>query len=99
MTVKRITVRVSPELPEQVSQAAERYQVSLNQFVVQALEVSLQRREAEAGRWPMRELSALLSPAAEASGLTEEELLRHMRQVRRRIWEERYQVATRVKEP
>ncbi|MFQ5594011.1 MAG: YlcI/YnfO family protein [Anaerolineae bacterium] len=98
MSVKRITVRVSPELHERVSQAAVQNHVSLNQFVVEALETYVRHREAEAGQWPLRELSALLAPTAEASDISKEELMRHVREVRRRIWEERYQAAMRVVE-
>ncbi|MDY7075878.1 MAG: hypothetical protein SXV54_03035 [Chloroflexota bacterium] len=46
---------------------------------------------ADQERLPLRELGALLSPAAEAAELAEEELLHHARQVRRRIWQERYE--------
>ena len=98
MSIKRITVRVPPDLHEQVSKAAAREDESLNQFVVEALEAHVRRREDQAGRWPLRELSALLAPAAEASGLSEEELIEHVQEVRRRIWEERYQAATRAAE-
>jgi len=35
-------------------------------------------------------LSDLLAPAAQAKGLTEEDLMQHVREARRRIWEERY---------
>jgi hypothetical protein len=41
-------------------------------------------------RLPLQELGALLIPAAEAAELTEEELLDCARQVRRRLWRERY---------
>jgi len=45
----------------------------------------------EKGRFPLKELSDMLAPAAQAKGLTEEELMRHVREARRRIWQERYQ--------
>jgi hypothetical protein len=45
---------------------------------------------------PLRELGALLAPAAEAAELTEEELLHYARQVRRRIWQERYEKAVQA---
>jgi len=44
-------------------------------------------------RLPLQELGALLIPAAEAAELTEEELLHCARQVRRRMWRERYEHA------
>lgn len=94
MRIKRITVRVSPELHKRVSRAAAERHLSLNQLVAEALETYVHRLDMVSGKWPLRELSALLAPAAEASGLSEEELLRHVREVRRRIWEERYRAAT-----
>jgi predicted transcriptional regulator len=93
VAVKRITVRVPPKLHKRVAQAARLRHVSLNQFVAEALEASTRRQASAGGPWKLRELSALLIPAAEARGLTEAELLRHARQVRRTIWKERYQEA------
>ena len=49
--------------------------------------MSIKREE---GRFPLKELSDLLTPAAQAKGLTEEDLMQNMREVRRCIWEERY---------
>lgn len=98
MAEKRITIRVSPKLHKQVAQAAAKRKVSLNQFISEALEASTRHQEPTVGPWRLRELSALLAPAAEARGLTEDELLRHVRAVRRSIWKERYQeVAQAVK--
>ncbi len=96
MSVKRITIRVSPELHAQLTQVAAERHTSLNQLAIEALEAYVLNRAAEQGKLPLRELSALLAPAAEAKGLTEEELLRHAREVRRRIWQERYQRATQA---
>jgi hypothetical protein len=96
MAVKRITVRVSPKLHKRVAQAARRRQVSLNQFVAETLETSTRHEESAVGPWKLRELSALLAPATEVRGLTEDELLRHAREIRRTIWKERYQEATRA---
>ena len=96
MAVKRITVRVSRELHKRITQAAAKRQVSLNQFVAEALEASTRQKEFSAGPWRLRELSALLAPAAGARALTEDELLRHVREVRRSIWKERYQEATQA---
>lgn len=98
MSVKRITVRVSPELHERATEVATQHQKSLNQFVAEAIEVYIHRKEAEAGQWPLGELSALLAPAAEAKDLSEGELLRRVREVRRHIWEERYQETARAVE-
>ena len=90
MEVKRITVRVSPQLYTRVARAATRRKISLNRFVAEALERSAQGQEIPEDRWPLGELSALLAPAAEAAELTEEELLAHAREARSRIWRERY---------
>ena len=90
MSVKRITIRVSPSLNRQVSQTAAEHYLSLNEFIVKALEAYLRQSASPKSPWPLPELSALLAPAAEAQGLTEEDLLTHLRETRRRIWEERY---------
>jgi len=89
--VKRITIRVSPALHRQLHQTAADQSVSLNTLAVRALETYVEETSADRERLPLRELSALLAPAVEAAELTEEELLRHARQVRRRIWQERYE--------
>lgn len=89
--VKRITIRVPPALHRQLHQTAADQSVSLNTLAVRALEVYIEGVPADQERLPLRELSALLAPAAEATGLTEEELLHYARQVRRRIWQERYE--------
>lgn len=94
--VKRITIRVSPELHRQLSEAAARRSVSLNTLAIEALTVYTQALGADQERFPLRELSALLAPAAEAAHLTEEELLQHIRQVRHRIWQEHYEKAIRA---
>lgn len=91
--VKRITLRVPPELHQQLGQLATDRSVSLNTLAVEALAAYAEAMTAGQGRFPLQELSALLAPAAEAADLTEEELLRHARQVRRRIWQERYEKA------
>jgi hypothetical protein len=96
VAAKRITVRIPPKLHKRVAQAARLRQVSLNQFVAEALEASTRHQESAGGPWKLRELGALLTPAAEARGLTEAELLRHARQVRRAIWTERYQEAVQA---
>jgi predicted transcriptional regulator len=89
--VKRITIRVSPALHRRLHKAADAQDVSLNRLAVKALETYVEESAADQERLPLRELSALLAPAAEVTELTEEELLRHARQVRRRIWQERYE--------
>ncbi|MEE9617771.1 MAG: toxin-antitoxin system HicB family antitoxin [Anaerolineae bacterium] len=89
--VKRITIRVPPALHRQLHQTAADQSVSLNTLAVRALETYVEETSADRERLPLRELSALLAPAASAAELTEEELLHHARQVRRRIWQERYE--------
>jgi predicted transcriptional regulator len=89
--IKRITIRIPPELHEQLHQVADAQSVSLNTLAVRALEAYVETSPAGQERLPMRELGALLAPAAEAAELTEEELLHHARQVRRQIWQDRYE--------
>lgn len=96
MEVRRITIRVSPELHRELHQLAVEQSVSLNTLALKALEEYVEAHAAHHGQLPLRELSALLAPAAEASELTEEELLDYARQVRRRIWQERYEKAVRT---
>ncbi len=91
MDVRRITIRVPPALHRQLHQVAADQSVSLNALAVRALEAYVEDLAASQELLPLRELGALLAPAAEAAELTEEELLHHARQVRRRIWQERYE--------
>ena len=93
MDVKRITIRVPPELHQQLRQVAADRLLSLNTLAVRALEAYVEAQTADQQRLPLRELSALLAPAAQAAELTEEDLLHYARQVRRRIWQERYEKA------
>ena len=89
--VKRITIRVPPALHRQLHQTAADQSVSLNTLAVRALETYVEETSGGRERLPRRELSAVLAPAAAAAELTEEELLHYARQVRRRIWQERYE--------
>lgn len=91
MEAKRITIRVLPELHRELHQIAAEQSVSLNTLAVKALESYVEAQAADYERLPLRELSALLAPAAEAAELSEEELLDYARQVRWRIWQERYE--------
>ena len=91
--VKRITIRVSPTLHRRLHKAADAQEVSLNKLAVRALETYVEETKTDQERLPLRELNALLAPAAESTELTEEELFQHARQVRRRIWQERYEKA------
>jgi predicted transcriptional regulator len=97
MEVKRITIRVPPALHQQLHKAADEWEISLNTLAVRALQAYVEGSPTDKERLPVRELSALLAPAAEAAELTEEELNRHIRQVRRRIWQERYEEAVRTR--
>ncbi len=94
--VKRITIRIPPALHRRLSDTAVDQSVSLNTLAVKALEAYVEGSVADQDRLPLRELGALLTPVAEAAELTEEELLNHARQVRRRIWQERYEKAVRA---
>lgn len=88
--IKRITIRVPATLHKALAHAAIDRDTSLNRLAVEALEQYLATIKGEEGRVPLRELSDLLTPAAQAKGLTEEDLMQHVREARRRIWEERY---------
>jgi predicted transcriptional regulator len=94
--VKRITIRVSPALHRRLHRAADAQDVSLNRLAVKALETYVEETAADQEHLPLRELNALLAPVAEGAELTEEELLQHARQVRRRIWQERYEKAVQA---
>ncbi len=96
MEVKRVTIRLTPALHRQLRQAATDQSRSLNSLAVQALEDYVQVHAEQQSRLPLRQLAAFLAPAAEASDITEEELLQHARRVRRRIWQERYEKAVQA---
>jgi len=85
--IRRITLRVPSRLHQALTQTAAERDVSLNRLAIEALELYLVQ---EKGRFPLKELSDLLAPAAQAKGLTEEEVMRHVKEARRRIWQERY---------
>ncbi len=95
MEVKRITIRVPPELHRRLTRLAAGRSVSLNRLAVEALEAYAEALARDQERLPLKELGALLAPAAEAADLTEEELLQAVREVRRRIWQERYEKTVR----
>jgi predicted transcriptional regulator len=94
--IRRITIRISPALYRQLHKAADQEEVSLNVLAVKALETYVDKPVTERQHLPVMELSALLAPAAQAAEITEEDLLRHARQVRRRIWQERYERAVQA---
>lgn len=85
--LRRITLRVPSKLHRTLTQVAGERNVSLNTLAIEALERYVVQ---ERGRFPLKELSDLLAPAAQAKGLTEEELMRHVKEARRCIWQERY---------
>ena len=85
--IRRITLRVPSQLHQALTQAAAERDVSLNHLAIEALkQYVVQEKE----RVPLKELSDLLAPVAQARGLTEEEMMQHVKEVRRRIWQERY---------
>jgi site-specific recombinase XerD len=85
--IRRITLRVPSQLHQALTQAAAERDVSLNHLAIEVLE---QYVVQEKERFPLKELSDLLAPVAQARGLTEEEMMQHVKEVRRRIWQERY---------
>lgn len=88
--IRRITIRVPAALHKALAHAAVDRDTSLNQLAVEALEQYLATLKGKEGRFPLRELGDLLTPAAQARGLTEADLMQHVREARQRIWEERY---------
>ena len=73
--------------------------MSLNRLAVEALELYAVQQK---GRFPLKELSAIRAPGAQTNGLSEVEMMRHIKEVRRRIWQERYREtveASRKAEP
>jgi len=86
--LRRITLRMPSRLHEALTEAAAHRDLSLNTVALEALETYVAQ---ENQRLPLRELSEALAPAASAEGLTEEELLLHVKEARPRIWRERYQ--------
>ncbi len=85
--ISRITLRMPSQLHQALIQVAAERDLSLNRLAVEVLELYVVQ---EKGRFPLRELSDLLAPAAQTRGLTEEEMMRHVKEARRRIWQERY---------
>lgn len=77
--IRRITLRVSSELHQELTEAAAERDISLNHLAVEALTRYLVQEEE---RFPLKELSDLLAPAAQAKGLSEEEMMRHVKEVR-----------------
>lgn len=92
MADKRITIRVSPELHQQLIQISAEQDKSLNTLAVEALE----SYAIQAGRFPLQKISDILAPAAEAGEITEDELLAQARAVRQRFWQERYEKAVQA---
>ena len=88
--IKRVTLRVPSQLHQALTQTAAERDMSLNRLAIEALELYVVQ---EKRRFPLRELGDLLVPAALAKGLTEEEMMRHVKEARRRIWQERYREA------
>lgn len=84
---RRITLRVSASLHQALSAAAAQRKESLNSLAIAALNKYLIHEQE---RFPLQEMSNLLAPAAEAKGLQEEDVMRHIKETRRRIWQERY---------
>ena len=90
MLAKRMTIRLSSKLHSQLVHVAKHEDRSLNTIALEALEAYAEKQEAQEGRLPLGELSALLAPAAISEGIEEVELLEYARDVRERIWKERY---------
>jgi len=86
-----LTVRLVPEDLGRLRELAEELGVGpavLARILIRQGLKSLSRPAQT--RFPLRELSELLAPAARAQGLSEEELLEEIKAVRRELYEERY---------
>lgn len=86
-----LTVRLIPEDLERLRKLAEELGVGpavLARILIRQGLKSLS--STSQARFPLKELSALLAPAAQAQGLSEEELLEEVKAVRRELYEERY---------
>ncbi|RMF89510.1 MAG: toxin-antitoxin system HicB family antitoxin [Nitrospinota bacterium] len=86
--MKRITLRVPSSVHHALTQLAAKRHVSLNTLALEALQRYIAQ---EKRRFPFKELSDVLVPAAQAQGLTEEEIQHQIKEMRRRLWQERYQ--------
>lgn len=91
--VKRITIRVAPELHQRLNQLATNQDVSLNTLAVNALEAYTTPKDRSTFL-PLQELSALLARIADADSLTEAEVQQQARETRQRLWHERYEKPT-----
>ena len=95
MPVKRITIRVSPELHQQLVQISAEQDKSLNTLAVEALE----SYAVQAGRFPLQKISDILAPVAMAGEISEDELLEYASSIRQRIWRERYEKSVQAVTP
>jgi len=92
---KVLSVRMNEEDTKRLEALAEELAVGpsvLARMVLHAGLAALEELRAarEASRFPLSLLSELLSPAARAKGLTEEDLARSLKAARKKLWEERY---------
>lgn len=85
--MRRITVRVPRQLHQMLAHMAKKSQTSLNRIAVEALQTHVTNEQQ---RDSVKELSDILAPVADTTGLSEADVLRHVREARRRIWHERY---------
>lgn len=89
-----LTVRLVPEDLERLREVAEELGIGpavLARILIRQGLKSLSYSSSQAQRrFPLRELSELLAPAAQAQGLSEEELMEEVKAVRRELYKERY---------
>lgn len=90
-----MSVRLNEEDEQRLKALAEELDVGpsvLARMLLHSGLATLEELQAarEAGRFPFSLLSELLSPAARAKGLTEADLARSVKAVRKKLWEERY---------
>jgi len=92
---KVLSVRLNKEDERRLKALAQHLDVGPSVLARILLHTSLANLQglkaaAKAGRFPLSLLSDLLAPAAQAKGLTEEDLKRSVKAARRKLWKERY---------
>lgn len=86
-----LTVRLTPEDLEQLRELAEELGVGpavLARIIIRQGLKSFSSHDR--AKFPLKELSDLLAPVAQAQGVSEEELMKEVKAVRRELYEERY---------
>ncbi|MBI3302652.1 MAG: hypothetical protein HYZ72_11360 [Deltaproteobacteria bacterium] len=86
---KLLTIRLVPDDMQRLKEAAEYLGVGPTVLARMLIRQGLQGQEGES-RFPFAALHPLLAPLASEKGLTDKKLVRRIKQVRRKRWEEQY---------